>query len=46
MPAVTATFPSKPVMDPRERLLLESFLRKDMTMLEYGSGGSTTHFSK
>ncbi len=33
-------------MDPRERLIVDWNLRPNMTMLEYGSGASTLHFSR
>lgn len=39
-------FPTQVWMDPRERQLIESFLKPDMTMLEWGSGASTLHYAK
>ena len=35
-----------PWMSPQEIQLIESFLKPNMTMLEWGSGGSTVTFSK
>lgn len=39
-------FPSTVWMDPREMELIESHLKPDSIMLEYGSGASTLHYSK
>ena len=38
--------PQQVWMDERERMMLEWNLRPNMTMLEYGSGASTLHFSR
>ena len=34
-----------PWMHPSEIAMIEKYLNKDMTMLEWGSGGSTVHFA-
>eukprot|EP00042_Codosiga_hollandica_P048176 m.534820 g.534820 ORF g.534820 m.534820 type:complete len:230 (-) comp57608_c0_seq36:133-822(-) len=40
------SFPSAVWMDSREREMVEKHLSPHMTMLEYGSGASTLHFSR
>ena len=37
---------SRPYMSPLEAKMVERYLKPHFTMIEYGSGGSTRHFSK
>lgn len=43
--AFRGSIPAKPWMDPREVAVVQQYLDKSKTMLEYGSGGSTRYYA-
>jgi len=45
-PAIRDRMPLAPFMQPEEIRCIESYLRPHFTMLEFGCGGSTLHFSR